>query len=434
MAASTLPAKRSELSPRIVELTSLQYRDPVALAKCMTELQQVAHVISPAAAFAALPPNVTVTPVPVVIDPTFDPKTGRGTDVYHQPSLHKSENIGTYQDPKWVPLEVSLNANAIMRVLQSAGVSVTKSERTDDGSDPHYCAWTTHGRVRQFDGGWLDLPPGDVEIDLRDGSEQIGGWNADDWPAIEADAKARKAKAEAGREKDAWKIKGEIGGWSADRVVSQRRFILPMAQTKSGNRLGRKLGLKQIYTIAELTEKPFVIFRASWQHDMTNPAVVQMVTLAELGSLNLLFPPAMSAPALPPAVNEPPTAESPANESTATTATRTTTTSTAAPPAAAVPEGAQEIDDIPEFAKAPEIPADVFTITKVSMLGERYFFETVEGKTFTTEDRELAKRLNEARKAKQRMVIDGEKVDVGGSPFLNIVEAKPFTPADTKKY
>lgn len=391
---ATAALERRTLAEDVQKLTVDVIRDPIVLAEKMRQLQQLAHIISPAASFAAIPPNVVITPVPVVIDTTFDAKTGRGVDVYFQMSIHKSENRGTRAEPDWQPLEVSLNANAIKRILRSAGVNVTKSERTDDQTNPHICSWTTWGKVREFDGSWLDLPPGDVCINLADGSDDIGGFTAEAWAARVTEADKRREAAEKAKEKDAWKIKAEaINGWSGERVAGQRKSIVPMAQTKSLNRLGRGLGLQQIYTIADL-QKPFVVFRASWVHDMTNPDVAKMVTASELGIIDQLFAPS----------------------------TRDW-----------VPAGAQEIDDIPE--PIAEKPAQTYTLTKALQLGERYFFESAEGKTFTTTDRETARGLNAARKDKTVLVIDDpEPVDVDGKTYLSVVEFKAFTPATAKKY
>lgn len=402
-----------EQMPTVDALVSVVIREPMDLAKNMRELQQLAHIISPAAACAMIPPNIFIQRIPVVIDPTFDPKTGRGTDVYFQSSIHKSVNVGTHSAPKWEPIEVSLNANAIGRILGSAGVNVTKSQRVDDASQPHYCAWTTCGKVREFDGSWRDLPPGDVEIDLRDGSDHIGGWTADKWPEVARLAAEEKERVRKANGKH-WEVKAEIGGWSADRVAGQRRFLVQMAQTKSGNRLGRKLGLKSSYTIEELTKKPFVIFRASFVHDHSNPRVVEMLTANELGALHLLFPP-QQQPALPAAPIEVRPIEGGATEPAAGSAS--------------APEGAREIDEVAEAAA--EKPVDLYIVKKLELLEPNYFItaehvETKNQQVFATDDVGTARDLNGARKSGAQVVIDGEVVE--GKPYLNIVEAKPYKP------
>lgn len=383
---------------QVVEaLTAGIIRDPIELAENMRQLQEVAHIITPAASVAVLPPHIFIQRIPVVIDTKFDAKTGRGTDVYFQSSIHKSIKRS---DDYWEPQEVSLNANAIKRIIGSAGIDITASERVDDGSKPNYVQWTTRGRVREFDGSWRELLPGDVEIDLRDGSDHIGKWNAEDWPEAVRDAEERKAEAKK-KGQDHWKIKPEIGGFSLDRVMQQRKSLIPVAQTKSANRLGRNLGLKQIYSLEEL-KKPFVIFRASFMHDTSNPRIAEMLSLHELGALNLMFQPATGA--LPPAV-----------------------TTSQAPQLPATPEEATEVDDIPE--ETAEKPVDTFTVSKLSLLGDYYYAETAEGRTFVTDDKGTARSLNEARKAGTKMLIDGELVQINDKPFLKVVDCKPYKPS-----
>jgi hypothetical protein len=281
----------------VTKLAGDLIRTPMQLAERVRALQQVAHVLSPAVAVAAIPQHIAINPVVVVIDTTVDAETGRGTDVYFQRSIHKSRKQGRGYEATYEPLEVSLNAKAILRVLASSGVKVTRSVRTDDGSKTNYWTWEACGEIREFDGSWRALPHGNVEIDLRDGSAQIGEWTSEAWSKAVAAAEERKKHTP---KDDQWKVKPEpVGGWSQERVIGARKFGLRLAESKALNALGRNLGLKQIYSIEEL-KKPFVIFRAMWNPDMSDPETRRMVTAAELGATHLLGYPASSpAPALP---------------------------------------------------------------------------------------------------------------------------------------
>jgi hypothetical protein len=384
-------------------------RTPLELADRMREMQEVSHLLSPAASVAMIPSHIVINPVVVVIDPAVDADTGRGTDVYYQASIHKKVK----RNNDWCPLEVSLNAKAIVRLLRAAGVNITRSARTDDGTKPHYWAWTSEGKLRDFDGSWLVLPPGDVEIDLSDGSAQVGEWTQVEWAKREAAAEVLRAKKPEG---ERWKVKAEtIGGWSGERVMGARKFGLRLAQAKSLSALGRNLGIKQIYSIAEL-EKPFVIFRASFVPDMTNQRVVEMVTAHELGAMHLMFP-GGSPVALPPGAE--PAAIGGVGQIVDLDEPEVSTAGT--------PAGAAEVQDIP--AKVAEQPADVFLVTKVSLLENRYYFETKQGKTFVTADVDTARTLNAARKAEMPMVVDGEPVTIEGKPFLQVINAVPFKAA-----
>lgn len=298
MASTTDQKPNEQLERRDVEAVTKMagslIRTPLELAERVRALQQVAHVLTPAVAVASIPAHIAINPVVVVIDLAIDASTGRGNDLYFQRSIHKSNKHGRGYDATYEPLEASLNKNAILRVLASSGVKLTSSRRTDDGSKPNYWSWESRGEIREFDGSWRPLPPGNVEIDLRDGSAQIGEWTKEAWAQAEAAVEKRKAVTP---KEDQWKVKPEpIGGWSQERVIGARKFGLRLAEAKSLTALGRNLGLKQIYSLEEL-KKPFVIFRAMWQPDMSDPETRRMVTAAELGATHLLGYP--SGPALP---------------------------------------------------------------------------------------------------------------------------------------
>lgn len=285
---STMTEQKAELTPlrRVTELAAKLPGTPTELVERIRTIREQAHVLSPAVTAASIPDYVRINTVVEAIDVTFDPKTGRGNDVYFQPSIHKSKKVGSGDNATFEPLEVSLNATAIKRMMAAAGVNVTHSEEIPTG-ERNYWKWQSRGKIRDFDGSWRELPPGTAEIDLRDGSAQIGEWTAEAWAKREAESEERKRGLP---ENQKWKAKPQpIGGWTGDRVMSARRFGLRLAEAKSLNALGRNFGLKQVYSIDEL-RKPFVIFRATFNHDTSDPAIKQMLSAAELGATNLLYP------------------------------------------------------------------------------------------------------------------------------------------------
>lgn len=83
------------------------------LAVRIREMQDKAFILSPMTAVASLAPGYQIAPTLVVIDPSVDPDSGRGADVYYQSSIHKKHKDGN----RWVPDEVSLNHYALLRVL-----------------------------------------------------------------------------------------------------------------------------------------------------------------------------------------------------------------------------------------------------------------------------------------------------------------------------
>lgn len=283
------------LVKRVTAMVASLPSQAAELVERIRDMRAVAHVLSPAVSATAIPSHIRINTVVDVIDTSFDPKTGRGNDVYFQPSIHKSQKQGYGDDATFTPLEVSLNATCIKRVMAGAGVSVTESKEIPTG-ERNYWKWQSKGKMRDFDGSWRDLPPGTAEIDLRDGSAQIGEWTPQEWAKREAEA-AERAKTLKDSEK--WKAKPKpINGWTADRVMNARRFGLRLAEAKSLNALGRNFGLKQVYTLEEL-QKPFVIFRATFAPDMNDPEIKKMVTASELGMTNLLYPSASEVTALP---------------------------------------------------------------------------------------------------------------------------------------
>lgn len=382
---------------RVTELAAKLPAAPLELVERIQSLRAQAHVLSPAVTAASIPPHIRINTVVEVIDTTFDPKTGRGNDVYFQASIHKSDKKGYGDDAVFTPLEVSLNATCIKRILAAAGVSVTHSDQIPT-SDQNHWKWQSRGKMRDFDGSWRDLPPGTAEIDFRDGSAQIGEWTPD--KRAEHVAAAAK-KADGMPQKERWKAKpAPIGGWTGDRVMSARRFGLRLAEAKSLNALGRNFGLKQIYSLEEL-KKPFVIFRATFSPDMSDPDIKKMVTAAELGATNLLFPSGGPvAPALPPAAE-------------------------AALPDEAHDETPHTIDgevvnheDPLPFEPEPAAPAEppTFTISGVFRQTDGGFYLTTfqtKAERLTTPDQAIATAAHKAFKASQPVHLELQQTDSG---------------------
>lgn len=411
----------------VTQLAGTIIKTPLELAQRVRAMQQVAHILSPAVSVAAIPEHIAINTVVVVIDPTFDAKTGRGNDVYFQASIHKSVNKGSRENPDWEVLEASLNANAIRRMLSASGVQITTSRRTDDAAIQNYWAWESRGKIRDFDGSWRELPPGNVEIDLRDTSAQIGEWSAEKWARAERDCEEKKKTAG----KDAWKLKPNVGGWTADRVLAARRFGLRLAESKSLNALGRNLGLKQIYALDEL-KKPFVIFRATWLPDMSDPVTRQMVTAAELGANHLLYPPASTPAALPAGPREPDPhiidVEPGQREES-----RGGEPSHAQADMKASPSGPGDLS----FGTAPLEEPSAFTEYLVEDAGSRTgggFYIQVPGLRLLTDDESSARAAHAAKLARKPIYVDVEKRSRGTGDEMDIwiLEMRTEKPTEEK--
>jgi len=412
---------------RAEDLAGALITKPQELAARIREMQQVAHVLSPAIAVSSIAPQYAVNTAVVVIDtalPKVEYGSAAGNDVYYQSSIHKGTNRKIGDEWNTEILEVSLNKNGLIKILGAAGVDMTRSERTDDRKDPYYWAWASEGEIVDFDGRRRRLPPGNVEIDYRDGSAQIGEWTPAEWAKRAA---AAEEKRRGKSERDAKAIKPEpINGWSEDRVRNARRFGSRIAEAESLNRLIRNLGVKQKYTLEEL-KKPFVIFRCSFMPDMSDPATLQIVTAAHMGASHLLYGQrGAAAPAgdiIDVHSSSPePSAAAPAEGSSSAVSA---STASAAP---SMPAGAVELDDIPEPAP-PKPAAKTYAVTRASQLEvdgqSHYFFETKEGVTFVTEDRTAAMALMAAKKAGTAVPIEGEAIVINGTTYQHVLDCPP---------
>lgn len=407
-------AKREDIEA----LTREVIKTPHQLAERVRQMQEVAHILSPAVAVSSIAPGWKIDTGVVVIDPRFDAKTGAGDDVYYQASIHKS----TKGDGEtYVPVEVSLNAKGLARILATAGIEITDSARTDNGREQYYWSWSVRGVITDFNGTKRRLPPGDAEIDYRDGSAGIGEWTPAKWAERVAAAEQRKASL---RDSDKWKAKPEaINGWTADRVMNARRFGLRIVQTEALNRLIRGIGIKQKYTIAELA-KPFVLFRCSPDPDMSDPETRRIVTAAQYGAAHLLYP-----ASAPPAATAVPSeqnnyidihASSPDEDAAAGVVASTGTRGPAL--ASTAPAGAQALEDLED----PPVGA-TYHIEQASQLVvdgvSWYFFSTKQGATLATADRSAARELLERKKSGQPLTaVVSEQVTLNGQTYLHPIE------------
>jgi len=125
------------------------FRDPGKATAALKAAGDAYHLISPATMVGALPEGCAVALALVRISP----------DDSH---LYK---VGD---------KLALDKAHLASIANALGASTVSSHRTDDGSHPHYCAWTVKVRFRQFDGTWC-YKQGSVEQDLRepDGAEYV---------------------------------------------------------------------------------------------------------------------------------------------------------------------------------------------------------------------------------------------------------------------
>lgn len=170
------------------------------------------HLITPSTVVQSIPEGCEVAISTIQIDPNPD-------------------NGEVYKQKKG---KLALTGTSLAKVSAAAGVSwdPRQCRRIDDRSDPRYVEYTAVGGWRLFDGVFI-VEQGTRAADLRDGSD-------------------------------------EISEMSAEQVAQQRRFILPLAESKAKNRVIRRLGVKSGYTTEELA-RPFAVARLMWTGRTDDP-------------------------------------------------------------------------------------------------------------------------------------------------------------------
>jgi hypothetical protein len=221
-AGGTLAPQSSQAIARPQPNASLaiegNFRDPSKATAALKAAAEAFHLISPATMVGALPEGCAVALALVHISP---------------------EDSHLYK----VGDKLALDKTHLASIANAIGASTVSSRRTDDGSHPHYCAWTVRVRFRQFDGTWAHRQ-GSVEMDLRepDGAEYV-----------DAIAKARENNRDP-----------------AKQIRELRRFISRHAESKALNRAYAALGIRRSYTKAEL-QRPFCVARITFTGQSDDP-------------------------------------------------------------------------------------------------------------------------------------------------------------------
>lgn len=404
-------AQQQPKSP-LADLAGAIIRTPDELAARVRAVQGLCHLLSPMAAVSSIAPGYVVNVSVIPIDTSVDLETGLGVDVYFSPAIHKHRKGPNGEK---IPLEVSLNKVALRKINAGVGINCHPLNRRDDGKNPNYWMIEANGDVTDFDGRNRRLPPGLVEVDLRDGSAQINGWTPEKWAE---NVKAAQAKAANAPSSEKWKFRPDpINGFTEERVLQMRRFGIRLAASKAMNALVREIGIPQKFSVEDL-RKPFLALRAQWQPDMTDPEVRRMVTASRLDASHLLYPAARA--------NAP---EAPGPEDSAVThgagdpgqVIEGTAVVHTEPPVDKAPDDAVEVD-----LSAPEHKPNVYTVTRSSQRGDgtsaQYFFETAEGPTLFTADLDVARALDAARKAKRPVAAETERISIAGKSYLSVIE------------
>lgn len=349
----TEPSNETALAKRDPNAGAVELVSPSAFNLYVAEMQKKAHVLSPVTQLGSLPSMWKLVPAVIFLNP----------DV----------NVGeVYRDRLFCEEgEVAITKVGLRRLAQAGGMS-TGATRLDDGHIQFYWSFQGFIQYRGFD-GQKKTQTASVEWDLRDGSQQVNRM-----------VKAAERNRKPTEKRDARAI-------AATQIDAARHNGYRNAESRAINAAVREFGLRQKYTVRELSEKPFVVFNMVANPDMSDPEQKRMVLQHALGAESLLYG---GAPALP--AGDPPQDAPPVNHATG-----------------------EIIEQDPPverpFEDDPPATDDSVLIAGVTQIGDDYWITTDKGLRYRTKDRDIAKACHDARKAEKRIVITphgGEIVEI----------------------
>jgi hypothetical protein len=181
--------------------------------------------------------------------------------------------------PFLAPNERALAKIALRKIAECGGISTT-TVRTDPRTIPNYWEFKAIASYRGIDGS-LVVREATTEWDLRDGSERLKGWKA-------------------------------------NQITEGRKNGLRNCEARAINAAIRECGcgLKQKYSVDEL-KKPFVVLRVMFQPDMSDPDTRRLVTERSMAGSSILYPAAqhqLPSPAAPPIDDTPPDDDTPVDD------------------------------------------------------------------------------------------------------------------------
>lgn len=234
--------------------------------------EQGFHVLSPAIQISHFASGYGVNASLVMLDPNVA-DGGSGIDVYFDKNTMNGKGDNRDGAEQRAPSKIGL-----LKIAAAAGVSwVEPYGRVDDLTIQNLWIYRVTGVYLAYD-GTPQVIKGEKEIDYRDGSSQIGEWSRAEWREIEE--RNRKLKSQ--------ERQTHINGWSDRRVRMARTNGAERAETGALTRAIRTLGIKHVFTIAEL-KKPFVALRVCPMVDMSDPDVRREVTAGMLGGVAKLY-------------------------------------------------------------------------------------------------------------------------------------------------
>lgn len=243
-------------------------RDPQELTRRISEWRELRyHVIAPADQFASFAPGFAAHASVLFL--SIDPAS---REVYFDSSFMEDT-------------QRAVASKAIHHIARLAGVQWLPScRRTDPRTIPNLWEFHVDGAYIIHD-GTPQIVTGTSEVDLRDGSAQIGGWTPRKWQTL---CRTNRKKRTRFGGTDAPDQQWSIAGWTQDLVMKSRAYGLRISETKAKNAAIRTLGLKDKYSITDLA-LPFVVLRFQYIPDMNDPMERQLVLEQRLRGVSVLY-------------------------------------------------------------------------------------------------------------------------------------------------
>lgn len=143
----------------VVAVTSRPIRTIQELQRAYGELHGKCNLLTPITHPTDIMPLHRVSLSVVMINTAVDAK-GNGPECYRG-SFHKNG-------------EIALGKVGLLKLMQAAGLSITRPQKVDDRSDQHYSAYSLLVSGRDLRGIWLEIEKTGV-CDFRDGSPMLVG-------------------------------------------------------------------------------------------------------------------------------------------------------------------------------------------------------------------------------------------------------------------
>jgi hypothetical protein len=209
----------AQVEPSAGLLVEGSFGDAARATSALRAAAERCHLVAPATICGSLPEGCEIALSMVVVDP-YGPEVYQITGNRKQPG--DDDTVG-------------IDRVSLAKIGGAAGINWEVSRRTDDASDPHYCAWEAVALVRMFD-GQLRRVVGNVELDAREGSPLL--------EEIRIKASRRQGDNDGG----------------ASQILELRKFLSRHAESKAMNRAIASLGVRRSYKRKDL-KKPFAVAR-----------------------------------------------------------------------------------------------------------------------------------------------------------------------------